>query len=918
MQDLIAAKFDPPVWMGDQIRRDLLLERLDQALSHRLTLVHAPAGYGKTSLLAQWRARQDTALVQTAWLTLERDDRDLKRLVKYLALAIHGGERAGNRKVLSADLPPRAALSAIVNELARQAHPFVLILDDLHHADSEAVLEFLQSLVRLAPSNCRFVFASRDYPGLGQSVLAAEEQLLEITAHDLKFSVKEAESLLARVDNALASRDIRKILDRTEGWPIAVQLASLSLKRGAGQEQVIDQYSGAGADLARYLSEQVLMTLPDETREIVVRTALMDRLTGDLVNLLCDRQDGWVVLENLEQQGVLLTPVTAERREYRYHQLFAEYLRDRFERSDRATFASLQNRVALWFSERGRVADAVNHAILAGDHSLLADILVEAGGWRLIPQGLQGVVERGLSKLPQKSIQSRPRLALAQVYLQIKMGELGTARVEFDRFSESVLEAELSADIRTEIRVVGDTVADYENQPVTLDDLLAREALLRKLPANDHLVLAHISETLGAKYFEGGWLERALQPTLSAREHYQAFGSLYSDLFTRFLEARIKRAQGRSKDAGAILHSAWQKIVANFGDRSDLAANCAAFQAELLYEQDRVADARALFDWALPHMEQSDGWVDVYAAAYFTEARALAGEGALDEAWALIARARRVASRRRLRQLELLAGICEVELHLTYGSDFDVACNAAAKIGLDSLADAMAEDSPLYRPVAVAAALCRVRLRFLAGEHAAAMAEVEQLRAWANQRGAGRLLIDVNILAAYGHRETGAVAKSKSCFDDAVGIAMFQDVIRPFVDARQFVQTCLDDAMADAQIDRFRAQFLKSLAKALAACRNNVTVLGLFSEAEAEVLFHLSQGHSNKEIARLIGMSPDTVKYRLKSVFRKMGVSKRRDAVRVSAERWILPNLSASNDSGHADTGREDSGGGESGGASRV
>jgi LuxR family transcriptional regulator, maltose regulon positive regulatory protein len=890
MQDVIAAKFDPPVWMGDQIRRDPLLQLLDRAFSHRLTLIHAPAGYGKTSLLAQWRESLDADKAQTAWLTLERDDCDLKRLVTCLSLAIQGGEKRGSRKAVLGDLPPRAALSAIVNELDRYARKFVLILDDLHHADSAPVIEFLQSLIRMAPSHCHFVFASRDYPGLGQSVLAAEEQLLEITASDLKFSASETASLIARADGALPKADIGKILSRTEGWPIAVQLTSLSLKRGVDQEAVIERFGGPSADLARYLSDQVLMTLPDDTREIVLRTSILDRLTGDLVNLLCDRNDGWLVLENLEQQGVFLTPVTGERREYRYHQLFAEYLRDRFERSDSVKFATLQQRVAMWFAQRGMTAEAVNHGMLSGDDALLADILVEAGGWRLIPQGLQGVVERGLSKLPKTFIHARPRLALAQVYLLIKLGEMGAARAEFDRFMAMTPEADLSADLRSEIRVVGDTLADYENQPVSLEDLLAREALLRKLPANDNLVLAHISETLGAKYFEGGWLERALQPTLAAREHYQAFGSIYSDLFTRFLEARIKRAQGRSKDAGTILDEAWRKIVANFGDRSDLAANCAAFQAELLYEEDRVSSARALLEWALPHMEQSDAWVDVYAAAYCTEARALASEGSLDEAWSVIARARRVASRRRLRQLELLADACEVELQLSYGADVDAARKAAEAMSLSDYADMMGADAPLYRPVAVAASLCRVKLRLLSGEIEAAMAEIASLRAWANQRGAGRLLVDINILAAYGHRETGAVPEARACFDEAVGVAMFQDLVRPFIDGRQFVQGCLDDAMSGGgEVDRFRAQFLKTLAKAVAACRNNVSVLGLFSEAEAEVLYYLSQGHSNKEIARLIGMSPDTVKYRLKSVFRKIGVSKRRDAVRISAERWNLP-----------------------------
>ncbi|MGH6696678.1 LuxR C-terminal-related transcriptional regulator [Sphingopyxis sp.] len=890
MQDLIAAKFDPPMWMGDQIRREILLGRLQGVLSHRLTLVHAPAGYGKTSLLSQWRGTLDAATTRVAWLTLERDDRDLKRFVNYLLLALRRDQAESEAKAASSDLPPRAALSAMINEIGDSGVPVVLILDDLHHAFSEAVGQFLETLVRLAPANCHFLFASRDYPWVGQSILAAEEQLLEIGPADLRFSVLETECLLTRTDRPLETLDIDTLLDRTEGWPIAVQLASLSIKRGMEAERVIDEYCGTSSDLARYLSEQVLMTLPQETRDIVARTALVDRLTGEMVDLLCDRQDGWMVLERLEQQGVFLSPVSWERREYRYHQLFAEYLRDRFERSDRAQFAAVQRRIASWLAERGQVAEAIDHAILSGDDMLVASILEDAGGWRLIPQGLQGVVVRGLAKLPVPMIRSRPRLALAQVYLQIKLGELGSARAEFDLFFAEVGEADLSVDLKTEVRVVGDTLTDYENQPVTFDDLLSREALLRKLPANDHLVLANISETLGAKYLEGGWLERALQPTLTARDHYLAIGSVYSDLFTRFLESRIKRAQGRSREAEAILRTACANITDNYGDRSDLAANCAAFKAELLFEQDMVAEARELLAWALPHMEQSDGWVDVYAAAYFTEARALAGEGAFEEACDVIARARRVAARRRLRQLEMLADICSIELQISQGAPTHAVLAAAAVVGLDPMADMMHEESPTYRPVAVAASLCRTRLRLLVGEVDLALEELQKLRDWAEQRGAGRLLIDVNILAAAGLRKKGELERSRSCFDEAVGIAMFQNIVRPFVEARQFVQACLDDSLdADAQVDRFRAQFMKSLAKSLAVYRNNVTVLGVFSEAEAEVLLYLSQGHSNKEIARLIGMSPDTVKYRLKSVFRKIGVSKRRDAVRISAERGLIP-----------------------------
>src|SRR3546814_9152145 len=155
-----------------------------------------------------------------------------------------------------------------------------------------------------------------------------------------------------RTDRSLETLDIDTLIDRTEGWPIAVQLASLSIKRGVAAERVIDEYCGSSSDLARYLSEQVLMTLPQETREVVVRTALVDRLTGELVNLLCDRQDGWMVLGRLEQQGVFLSPVTWERRECRFDPLFADYLRDRIARSALAPFLALHRRAPPWFAGR--------------------------------------------------------------------------------------------------------------------------------------------------------------------------------------------------------------------------------------------------------------------------------------------------------------------------------------------------------------------------------------------------------------------------------------------------------------------------------------------------------------------------------------------------------------------------------------
>ena len=889
--ELIYTKVAPPVWLSNQIRRDRLLERLDASLERRLTLLHAPAGYGKTSLLSQWRERATAGGALVAWLTLEGEDGDIGRLGQYLALAMEGEGGATGEAEPRSDAPPRAILSAIINTLRREPRRVVIVFDDLHRAENDEIRAFLKALIRLAPANSHFIVATRDYPALDQSILAAEDQLIELTADDLKFSAVEAEAMLTQVAGlTLTGEEVRTIIERTEGWPIALQLTRLSLKRGTDRRRLVEPVTGAIPDLGRYLSEQVLMTLPPESREVVARTSLLDRLTGESVNLLCDRKDGWLILERLAQQGVLLAPAP-DCRSYRYHQLFADYLRERLARSDAVLFRDLHRRAAGWFVQQGEAVDALNHAILSDDEALIALVLEDAGGWRLIPAGLQMIVERSLARLPPAMIATRPRLLLAKVYLLMKRGELAEARREFDPFLTATGGADIAPDLRNEIRVVGDTLTDYENAPVGLDDLLAREALLRSLPTNDHLVIGNISETLGAKYLEGGWLERALEPTLLARSHYQAMGSLYSDIFTRFVEARIKRAQGRHKEGMAILETTAALIRDGFGDRSDLAANCAAFEAELLYEQGDLAAARALLDWALPHMEQSDGWVDVHAAAYCTAMRIGAAAGAVDETRLLGRRGRDLARRRGLEQLDLLIRLCELELELRDRPDGAEAGHLAAALDLEALAAEMSLESPRYRAVAVGATLCLARRRLDGGEAASAVRELEVLRHWANRHGAGRVLIDVGVLLAAAYRTLGDRPGSRAAFDEAVGLAMFQGVQQPFVDTAALIRPLLAEATAgQAGLDRSRSRFLQALGKAMAGQPPDGTRSGSLSEAESAIVHHLSGGYSNKEIARLIGMSPDTVKYHLKSVFRKIGVARRQDAVRVVGERGLLPN----------------------------
>ena len=863
--------------------RAALERRLDDVLARRLTLIHAPAGYGKTSLLAQWHHALEARGVELAWLTLEEEEADPSRFAEYLMAAIVGGGSGES-------MPLRTALSAIVNRLSKGERETVLILDDFHRAESEGVCNFVRSLIRLAPRSLHVVIASRDYPKLGQAVLAASEELLEIGIDDLKFTLGEAQAMLNRGAAApLAHDDIAKLVKRTEGWPIALQMTALSLRKGCDRAELIANFTGPAWELARYLSEQVLASLPPDVESIVTRTAILDRVNGDLVNLLCDRTDGALVLERLEQQNLFLVPLDADHLTYRYHQMFAEILRDRLGRRDPSTYRQLHRMAASWFTAAGRAAEAVSHAVFADDEEFLAAVLDEAGGWRMIPEGRMDTLVTGLSHLSNDTISRFPRLVLARVYRSIKQGEMDAARAGYDSFRSSLERSSLSADLWTEVNLVGEVLSEYENAPVSREDLLATEALIRSLPSNDHLMLSNVCESLGVKYCDCGWLERALEPARQSRAHHRAMGSLYGEMFARFLEARIKLAQGRLDEAQAVLSEATADIHHAYGPRSDLAANCAVYQAEILFERDAIDEAMALLDWALPHMDQSDGWFDIYASGLCTATRAAFGKNA-DEARRMIDRMRAIASRRHLKQLALLADIHEVEAWIHSGQN-DCARDRAEEIGLRGLAAAMDEEIPVNRQIALGASVCLIKLHLSGGDHVSALAEIDRTERWARQHGHGRLLITLCILAAHAHHLAKQADQAISRFDEAVGMAMFQGFVGPFLDCWRFVSiTATSDPRQSAagRTDRFRENFLRRLRKALERYSAQNRDSTLLSAPELSTLRHLDQGYTNKEIARLLQISPNTVKYRLKSLYEKLGVSSRKDAVRLSREQKLL------------------------------
>src|SRR5690606_11790153 len=230
--------------------------------------------------------------------------------------------------------------------------------------------------------------------------LRAQNDLVEVSAPQLRFSSAEVSAFLASAGTHVHESELHRLTDRTEGWPIALQMARIWLNGDGGRARLVSDFSGRTTDLARYLGEQVLSTLAEETRDFMIETAILDRVNGDLANAVTGRADGWLMLEGLYERDLFLIPEEDDRQWFRYHTLFLDFLRDRLKRYEADAIAELHRRAADWLAGHGMVRSAVQHAQKAGDHHLAAQFLSDAGGWRMIMDGRINLVRVGIADLP--------------------------------------------------------------------------------------------------------------------------------------------------------------------------------------------------------------------------------------------------------------------------------------------------------------------------------------------------------------------------------------------------------------------------------------------------------------------------------------------------------------------------------------
>src|SRR5438046_7104055 len=381
---ILATKLYIPPLRPHVVSRPRLLERLNEGLHRNLTLIAAPAGFGKTTLVSAWVALIERPRARTAWLSLDEGDNDPARFLAYLVAALqtiaaHIGEGVLGMLQSSQPPPPEAMLTALLNEITTLPDNFVVVLDDYHVIDAKPVDMALTYLVEHLPPQMHLVIATREDPQLPLARLRARSHLTELRAADLRFAASEASAFLSQAMGlSLSAEDIAALEDHTEGWIAGLQLAALSMQGHQDVPGFIQAFAGDHRYIMDYLVEEVLQHQPEPVRSFLRQTAILDRLNGPLCDAVTGQEEGNARLEALERGNFFVVPLDDKRHWYRYHHLFAEVLSAHLmaERPDQVS--TLHRRASEWYEHNGSVAAAIRHAMAAEDFERAADLIEPA------------------------------------------------------------------------------------------------------------------------------------------------------------------------------------------------------------------------------------------------------------------------------------------------------------------------------------------------------------------------------------------------------------------------------------------------------------------------------------------------------------------------------------------------------------
>lgn len=894
---LIETKLRPPVLRDGLVTRGRLLTALDGALATRLVVLSAPAGFGKSTLLGQWIAQLRGRGAAVAWLALDQGDDEIGRFLTYLVAALRRADpqlAEGVPALLESSpvLPVDSVLTTLVNDLALRSQPLFLILDDCHFLAAPEIGRFLEALLAYAPAGLHLVVATRGPLPFRLANIRVKGQLINLDDTHLRFSLEESESFLNETQALdLSMADIITLQHRTEGWAAGLQLASLSLeqrqKRAEERAAFIRHFSGSHRDVAEFLAHDVLARQPAEVLDFLLESSVLGRISAPLADAVLERGDSAAMLRAIEAANLFLIPLDRDGCWFRYHHLFAGFLQSMLRARAPQRLTDLHGRAASWLSAHGQTSEAVAHALAAGDADRAAS-LVEDCAMPLIMQSHLTMVRQWLSLLPHDLIARRPRLQLAQVWIQFHMSRPQEAaktlkaakRSIADLAAAGALDAREQAALRAELLTLTAGVISAADRSRTAARLAA--GWLDELPEDKPFFKGTLGNIRAFCLYSLGDMDGARAASLKARDSHALARSVFGLVYCDLILGLIEKSTGNLQGAHRLFDRAVSLARAELGPGSYAEAMVAIFEVELLYEWNELGAAERLLHTNRQIIEEC-GLVVHEMACKLHLARIAAARGRHDEAMAVLERAERLGLEKRYRRLTASALNERVRLLLSRGDA------GAARWALRARGVEEAALETIGSTAAELDAIALARVLIAEDRPDAASRLLDRVAERVRRDGRMRRLAQVRALSAIAAYQAGDALSALAAAVDTVSLCAPQNALRSLIDEGPSLRDVLVFARGRMPTWSGDTPTARHVGKVIDACargeRNAAAPGNLprrspgFSRREAEVARLLTAGHSNRDLARTLGMAPDTVKWHLKNIFGKLGVANRTQAV---------------------------------------
>lgn len=896
MPDLLRTKLFIPPTPSEAIPRPHLVERLTLGMARKLSLVTAPAGYGKTTLVTTWLHQLTETNTQVVWLSLDKGDNDVRRFFTYMVAALcqlDGSFAATQEEYLQdprGEVAATAMVTSLLNQMVAYGQPAVLILDDYHEIAEPSIHEALTFWLDNQPPNFHLVITSRSEPPLPLARLRVRRQMTEIDTGALRFTRAEsADFLNQHMHLNLAEDDIAQLDSITEGWVASLQLAALSLQNKDDPMEFIQTFKGDNRYIVDYLVAEVLDRQPGYIRDFLLQTSILERLNVQLCNAVTGQVGSQHILETLDQDRLFVIPLDDRRHWYRYHHLFADCLRAELLRTMPEDVAAYHARASRWLSDHGFLGDAIQHAFAAENNALAADLIADNARILLWEQGEAQRPWQWIQQLPEAEVQSRPQLLITTAWLYqelfldhgARVTELLDAATALIAAADAPYPPSEIANMATEIALAH---SNLERLRGNLAQAIAHST--RALPliqaGDSPLLKTGVYHSLALTHHQVGNVTESLKHSDARFASHHGEGLLdYGHYVSRAYRIDALRLAGQLQQAEQV----FQRVARHhLQHQHGGAAMVAISWAEVLRERNQLAQALDHLIPAIEKLKPQQSMDVVVQTGVITLARVYQAQGQGQKALTLLQETLRDHAAPDTYYPAARVSATEALLHLQQG-------NVATAKAWTEKSGLRAEDAPTYLLEIDYLVLARVLVTD--GVIKAAQTLLEQLEKAVADGGRAARLIEVHTLQALAHQAVGEAEQALRRLGQAIELAQTSGLVRVFVDAGNMLVPLLKQVAGRGVAVDYVGQLLplfdinqstitpSTIAQNAASAEPDPLnlLLSPLTDRELATLRYLASDLTIPEIAEQMIVAPSTIRTYVKRIYGKLDVHTRIEAV---------------------------------------